>query len=231
MYHPPPLLSPPERAGSGGSGLSSLPLPLSPPSPPLAPRAAPSCPLLPATRHRSPSLPHPSRRPQPPVHPPDRPDQPRPASQPQPVPDATTTQIEFLCARSTVSSGRTEFRFTSSSLRARAGAGGQGEADRSSPRGKRAVGEVGWRVAGSCRGVGRLSWRRATALLPHPVSPQVAADIHQLATCPPPADRRPFPPPPPLPCRSRRLPLRLLVSDVVLALPARGPMQRVARVR
>ena len=98
-----------------------------------------------------------------------------------------------------MSSGRTEFRFTPSSLRARAGAGGQGEADRSSPRGKRAVGEAGWRVAGSCRGVGRLSWRRATARLPHPVSPQVAADIHQLATWPPPADRRPFPPPPPLP--------------------------------
>ena len=126
-----------------------------------------------------------------------------------------------------MSSGRTEFRFTPSSLRARAGAGGQGEADRSSPKGKRAVGEVGWRVAGSCRGVGRLSWRRATARLPHPVSPQVAADLDQLATWPPPADRRSFPPPPPIPLPIPSPPAPCARVRVVRALPTRGPMQRV----
>ena len=109
-----------------------------------------------ADRRRDTTQPHASRLRQPPAYPSDCSDLHRPAHQLQHVPEATTTQIGFLCTRSTRSSGHTKFRFPSSSRRARAGAGRRGEADRGGLGGARGAGDAGWGVGGRGCGAG---WR------------------------------------------------------------------------
>ena len=64
-----------------------------------------------ADRRRDTTQPHASRLLQPSAHPSDCSDPNALTTQLQHVPGATTTEIEILCARSTVSSGHTKIRF------------------------------------------------------------------------------------------------------------------------
>ena len=75
-----------------------------------------------ADRRRDTTQPHASRLLQPSAHPSDCSDPNALTTQLQHVPGATTTEIEILCARSTLSSGHTKIRFPTPSRRARAGA-------------------------------------------------------------------------------------------------------------
>ena len=109
-----------------------------------------------ADRRRDTTQPHASRLLQPSAHPSDCSDPNALTTQLQHVPGATTTEIEILCARSTVSSGHTKIRFPTPSRRARAGARRRCEADRGGLGGARGAGDAGWGVGGRGCGAG---WR------------------------------------------------------------------------